>query len=149
MKPFGNNVTSVLAHANFVNIASKAFDAGQTLPQMLISACKRYGDGTAFSHLDCSLSFGEINRPSADFAAYLRNGLGLQTGSRVAIMLPNLLQYRVALLGVLRADLIAVLVNPMYTARELKHQLKDSGSTVLSCSIILALLQPNPLMARR
>ena len=131
MKPFGNNVTSVLAQANFVNIASKAFDAGQTLPQMLISACERYGDRPAFTHLDCRLSFGEINKLSADFAAYLRNGLGLQAGSRVAIMLPNLLQYPVALLGVLRADLIAVLVNPMYTARELKHQLKDSGSTVL------------------
>ena len=131
MKPFGNNVTSVLAQADFINIASKAFDAGQTLPQMLISACERYGDRPAFTHLDCRLSFGEINKLSADFAAYLRNGLGLQAGSRVAIMLPNLLQYPVALLGVLRADLIAVLVNPMYTARELKHQLKDSGSTVL------------------
>ena len=131
MKPFGSNITSVLAQADFVNIASKAFDTGQTLPQMLISACERYGDRTAFTNLDCSLSFAEINRLSADFAAYLRNGLGLQAGSRVAIMLPNLLQYPVALLGVLRADLIAVLVNPMYTARELKHQLKDSGSTVL------------------
>ena len=131
MKPFGSNITSVLAQDDFVNIASKAFDAGQTLPQMLISACERYGDRTAFTNLDCSLSFAEINRLSADFAAYLRNGLGLQAGSRVAIMLPNLLQYPVALLGVLRADLIAVLVNPMYTARELKHQLKDSGSTVL------------------
>ena len=149
MKPFGSNITSVLAQADFPNVASKAFDTGQTLPQLLISACERYGDRPAFTNLDCSLSFVDVNRLSADFSAYLRNGLGLQAGSRVAIMLPNLLQYPVALLGVLRADLIAVLVNPMYTARELKHQLKDSGSTVLSCSIILALLQPNPLMARR
>ncbi len=131
MKPFGSNVTSVLAQADFRNVASKAFDAGETLPQILISACERYGDRPAFSNLDHTLSFNDVNRLSADFASYLRNGLGLQAGSRVAIMLPNLLQYPVALLGVLRADLIAVLVNPMYTARELKHQLKDSGSTVL------------------
>jgi len=131
MPSFGSNVTSALAQADFVNIASKAFDAGQTLPQMLIAACDRYGERPAFTNLDCTLSFNDVNRLSADFASYLRHGLGLQPGSRVAIMLPNLLQYPVALLGVLRADLIAVLVNPMYTERELKHQLKDSGSTVL------------------
>ena len=131
IKPFGSNITSTLAQADFVNIASKAFDTEQSLPQMLISACERYGERPAFTNLDCTLSFNEVNRLSSDFASYLRHGLGLQPGSRVAIMLPNLLQYPAALLGVLRADLIAVLVNPMYTARELKHQLKDSGSTVL------------------
>jgi len=131
MKPFGSNVTSTLAQADFVNVASKAFDKGETLPQMLIAACERYGDRPAFTNLDCTISFNDVNRLSADFASYLRHGLGIQSGSRVAIMLPNLLQYPVALLGVLRADLIAVLVNPMYTARELKHQLKDSGATVL------------------
>ena len=131
MKPFGSNITSPLAQTDFMNVATKAFDAGQTIPKMLISACERYGDRPAFSNLDQTLSFNDINRLSANFASYLRNGLGLQAGSRVAIMLPNVLQYPVALLGVLRADLIAVLVNPMYTARELKHQLKDSGSTVL------------------
>jgi long-chain acyl-CoA synthetase len=131
MAAFGNNVKSVLAQADFSNIATKAFDEGQTLPEMLISACQRYGDRPAFTNLDCRLSFNDINRLSADFAAYLRGGLGLQAGDRVAIMLPNVLQYPVALLGVLRADLIAVPVNPMYTTRELKHQLKDSGSAVL------------------
>jgi len=131
MKPFGSNIASVLSQPDFRNVASKAFDAGETIPQMLVSACERYGDRPAFTNLDHTLSFNEVNRLSADFASYLRNGLGLQAGSRVAIMLPNVLQYPVALLGVLRADLIAVLVNPMYTARELKHQLKDSGSTVL------------------
>lgn len=131
MKPFGSNVTSPLAQADFVNIASQAFDDGQTLPKMLIAACERYGNRPAFTNLDCTISFNDVNRLSADFASYLRADLGLKPGDRVAIMLPNLLQYPVALLGVLRADLIAVLVNPMYTARELKHQLKDSGSSVL------------------
>jgi long-chain acyl-CoA synthetase len=130
-KPFGSNKPSVLAQAEFPNIASQAFDAGQSLPQLLIAACERYGERPAVSNLGCRLSFNDINRLSADFAAYLRHGLGLAPGERVAIMLPNLLQYPVAVLGVLRADLVAVLVNPMYTARELRHQLADSGASVL------------------
>ncbi len=96
MKPFGSNITSPLAQTDFMNVATKAFDAGQTIPQMLISACERYGDRPAFSNLDQTLSFNDINRLSANFASYLRNGLGLQAGSRVAIMLPNVLQYPVA-----------------------------------------------------
>ena len=130
-KPFGQNVPSVLAQPTFPNIATQAFDAGLTLPQLLVNACELNADRTAVSNLGCRLSFNEINRLSADFAAYLRHGLGLAPGERVAIMLPNLLQYPVALLGVLRADLVAVLVNPLYTARELRHQLADSGASVL------------------
>ena len=130
-KPFGTNVTSTLAQSDFVNVATRAFDTRQTLPQMLIEACERHGERPAASNLDHSLSFAELNRLSADLAAYLRNGLGLQAGERVAIMLPNLLQYPVAVLGVLRADLVAVLVNPMYTASELQTQLSDSGASVL------------------
>ncbi len=131
VKPFGSNVTSALAQAEFVDVASSAFDSGQTVPQMLIAACERHADRPAATNLGRTLSFGEVNRLSGDLAAYLRNGLGLQPGERVAIMLPNLLQYPVAVLGVLRADLIAVLVNPLYTARELKHQLADSGAAAL------------------
>ncbi len=130
-RPFGTDVVSPLAQADFVNVGTRAFDAGQTLPQMLIEACERHGERPAVTNLDHILSFAEVNRLSADLAAYLRNGLGLQVGERVAIMLPNLLQYPVAVLGVLRADLVAVLVNPMYTARELRHQLADSGASVL------------------
>ncbi len=130
-KPFGSNVTSPLAQAEFVSVGTRAFDTGQTLPQMLIEACERHADRPAATNLDHSLGFADVNRLSADLAAYLRNGLGLQAGERVAIMLPNLLQYPVAVLGVLRADLVAVLVNPMYTARELQHQLSDSGASVL------------------
>jgi long-chain acyl-CoA synthetase len=120
-----------LAKADFHNIATAAIAAGKTLPQMLSEACLRYGGRPAFTNLDHSLSFADIERISADLAAYLRGGLGLDAGARVAIMLPNLLQYPVAVLGVTRADLIAVLVNPMYTARELKHQLIDSGASAL------------------
>jgi long-chain acyl-CoA synthetase len=123
--------TSPLAKPDFENIAGAAIESGQTLPQMLIAACKRYADKPAFTNLDHSLTFAELDKLSADLAAQLRGGLGLAAGDRVAIMVPNLLQFPVALLGVLRADLIAVLVNPMYTARELHHQLADSGARVL------------------
>jgi long-chain acyl-CoA synthetase len=130
-KPFGTNVTSVLAKADFVNVATQAMDSRQTVPQMLIAACERHADRPAATNLDHTISYGDVNRLSADLAAFLRNGLKLQAGERVAIMLPNLLQYPVAVLGVLRADLVAVLVNPLYTARELHHQLADSGASVL------------------
>jgi long-chain acyl-CoA synthetase len=130
-KPFGTNVTSVLAKADFVNVATQAMDSRQTVPQMLIAACERHADRPAATNLDHTISYGDVNRLSADLAAFLRNGLKLQAGDRVAIMLPNLLQYPVAVLGVLRADLVAVLVNPLYTARELHHQLADSGASVL------------------
>ncbi len=120
-----------LAKADFDDVATAAIAAGQTLPQMLIEACRRYGRRPAFTNLEHTLSFADIERSSADLAAYLRGGLKLEAGARVAIMLPNLLQYPVAVLAVIRADLVAVLVNPLYTARELKHQLNDSGATAL------------------
>ena len=131
IKPFGQNTASVLAQPGFINVASDAFDAGQTLPQMLIAACQRHAGRPAFSNLDHTINYGDVDRLSSDLASYLRHGLGLQAGERVAIMLPNLLQYPVAVLGTLRADLVAVLVNPLYTARELRHQLADSGAAVL------------------
>lgn len=131
IKPFGNNVSSVLAQPGFNNVASDAFDSGQTLPQMLIAACQRHAERPAFTNLDHTLSFADVERMSDDLASYLRNGLRLEAGERVAIMLPNLLQYPVAVLGTLRADLVAVLVNPLYTARELRHQLADSGAAAL------------------
>jgi long-chain acyl-CoA synthetase len=131
MKPFGSNTRSVLTQADFANVASRAMDAGYTVPQMLIAACERHARRPAFTSLGCSLSYGDIDRLSADLAAFLRHGLELEPGDRVALMLPNLLQYPVALLGVLRADLVLVPVNPMYTARELHHQLADSGASAL------------------
>ncbi len=130
-QPFGSNVRSALAQPDFSDFASRAFDQGQTLPQLLIAACQRWGKRPAVSNLDHTLSYDDINQQSADLAAYLRHGLKLAAGERVAIMLPNLLQYPVALLAVLRADLVAVLVNPLYTVRELRHQLADSGAALL------------------
>lgn len=128
---YGSHTHSPLAKSEFVNIASQAIADGLTLAEMLIAACAKYGTRPAFTNLGHTLSFDEVERRSADLAAYLRTSLYLQAGDRVAIMMPNLLQYPIAVLGVLRADLVMVLVNPLYTARELRHQLKDSGAAAL------------------
>jgi len=102
-----------------------------SLKDMLEQSCGRYQKRPAFTNMGVTLSYGELDRLSRDFGAYLRHGIGLNRGERVAIMLPNLLQYPVALFGVLRAGLVVVNVNPLYTARELQHQLADSGAAAV------------------
>ncbi len=94
-------------------------------------ACARYGHLPAFTNMGTSLSFAQLDALSRAFAAWLQTRSGLKAGDRVALMLPNLLQYPVALFGVLRAGMIVVNTNPLYTARELEHQLKDSGATAI------------------
>jgi long-chain acyl-CoA synthetase len=91
----------------------------------------KYPTVAAFTCMGKSLSYGEVDLLSRKFASYLQNDLGLKKGDRVAIMLPNILQYPVALFGILRAGMVVVNVNPLYTARELEHQLKDSGSKAI------------------
>jgi long-chain acyl-CoA synthetase len=102
-----------------------------SIGQMVEQSAQRYASQPAFENFGVTLSFADTERLSRDFAAYLQTGLGLRKGDRVALMLPNLLQYPVALFGVLRAGLVAVSVNPLYTARELEHQLKDSGAVAI------------------
>ena len=80
--------------------------------------------------MDKSISYGDLDAMSRDFAAYLQ-GTGLKFGDRVAIMMPNVLQYPVAAAGVLRAGMTVVNVNPLYTPRELEHQLNDSGAEAI------------------
>lgn len=77
------------------------------------------------------MTYRKLEERSRAFAAYLQEGLGLQKGDRVALMMPNLLQYPVALFGILRAGMIVVNVNPLYTPRELEHQLNDSGAAAI------------------
>jgi len=102
-----------------------------SLKDIFEKSCARFRDLPAYGNMSVSMSYGELDRLSRDFAAWLQNGLGLGKGERVAIMLPNLLQYPVALFGMLRAGLTVVNVNPLYTVRELEHQLDDSGATVI------------------
>lgn len=103
----------------------------KTLNALAEASFARWRDRPAFTSLGVTLTYGEIDRRSAAFAAFLRLKLGLQPGERVAIMLPNLLQYPVAFFGVLRAGLVVVNVNPLYTAAELEFQLTDSGAVAL------------------
>ena len=95
--------------------------------------CRLFNTLPAYSNFGHSISYSELDELSTAFAAYLQNTLALKKGDRVALMMPNVLQYPVALFGVLRAGLIAVNVNPLYTPRELAHQLKDSGA----CAIVI------------
>jgi len=102
-----------------------------SLAHMFDESAERYSHLPAFANMGASLSFSELNIESYNFAAYLQTELGLVKGDRVAIMLPNILQFPVALYGVLRAGLVAVDVNPLYTAHELEHYLKDSGAKAI------------------
>jgi long-chain acyl-CoA synthetase len=102
-----------------------------SLRGMLEESCRRYAKRPAFSNMGVAVTYGEFDRLSRNFSAYLQQVLGLRRGDRVAIMLPNLLQYPVALFGALRAGMVVVSVNPLYTARELQHQLADSGAVAI------------------
>ena len=102
-----------------------------SLAHMFDECAERHSHLPAFANMGASISFSELNIESYNFAAYLQAELGLVKGDRVAIMLPNLLQFPVALYGVLRAGLVAVDVNPLYTSRELSHYLKDSGAKAI------------------
>jgi long-chain acyl-CoA synthetase len=102
-----------------------------SIVSVLQSSLEKYRDRPAFSNMGRSMTYAQLDEYSKQFAAYLLGELKLKKGDRVAIMMPNCLQYPVATFGVLRAGLTVVNTNPMYTARELKHQLVDSGATVI------------------
>ena len=92
---------------------------------------EKFGSKPAFQNMDKTLSYTETGKLVTDFATYLQNELKLPRGERVAIMMPNVLQYPIALFGALKAGLVVVNTNPLYTPRELEHQLNDSGATTI------------------
>jgi long-chain acyl-CoA synthetase len=98
---------------------------------MLEYCFDEYPDLPSYTNMGMTLTYRELDTLSLKFACYLQSELGLTRGERVAIMLPNILQYPVVLCGIFRAGLVAVNVNPLYTARELEHQLKDSGAKAI------------------
>lgn len=106
-------------------------DEFPSIVAVLKNACDKYSDNPAFSNFGKSITYAEVDRLSTQFANYLLHDLKLKKGDRVALMMPNILQYPIAIFGVLRAGLTVVNTNPMYTARELKHQLVDSGAKVI------------------
>ncbi len=106
-------------------------DQYTSILDLLDKTFAKFGDKPAFHNLGCSLSFAELDLQSRAFAAFLQGLPGMVKGERVAIMSPNLLQYPVVLIGILRAGMTVVNVNPLYTPRELEHQLKDSGARAI------------------
>src|SRR5687767_2771907 len=103
----------------------------RSLKHMLEDCFTRFADRTAFVQMGREMSYRQLDELSRGFAAWLQKSAGLKKGDRIAIMLPNVLQYPIALLGALRAGLIVVNTNPLYTARELEHQLVDSGAEAI------------------
>lgn len=106
----------------------------RSVRDMIEFSVREFADRPAYTNMGTTMTFADLDRLSMEFAGYLQKDLKLMKGERVAIMLPNVLQYPVVLCGIFRAGLVAVNVNPLYTARELKHQLADSGA---KCSVIL------------
>ena len=106
-------------------------DEYTSLKEIFEQSCGKFAELPAYGNMGVSITYRQLDRASREFGAYLQKVIGLQKGDRVAIMLPNLLQYPVALFGVLRVGMTVVNVNPMYTARELDYQLNDSGATAI------------------
>lgn len=101
-----------------------------SLATLLTKSCDQYSNRVAYSNFGCDITYSELNRLSRNFGAYLQQ-LSLEKGARVAIMMPNILQYPVAIFGALRAGYVVVNTNPLYTPDELIHQINDSGAEVL------------------
>lgn len=118
---------------NYPPNAEKTIDVTkyESLVEMFEAAVKRHPDMPAYINMGQVLTFRKLEERSRAFAAYLQNELRLEKGERVALMMPNLLQYPIALFGALRAGLVIVNVNPLYTPRELEHQLNDSGAKAI------------------
>lgn len=102
-----------------------------SIVDLLESTFHKFATKPAFHNMGKTITYAELDRLSYQFACFLQNDLKLARGDRVAIMMPNLLQYPIAMFGVLRAGMVAVNCNPLYTARELEHQLKDSGAKAI------------------
>lgn len=119
--------------ASYVPGTPETIDNGghDSLRDMIEEKCREHTDRPAYANMGVELTFGDMLRLSGDLGAFLQHEAGLQKGDRVALMMPNILQYPVALFAALRAGMTVVNVNPLYTERELEHQLKDSGATAI------------------
>ena len=106
-------------------------DQYASLKELVEEACAKHRAFPAYTNMGATLSYAQLDELSRAFGAWLQHKAGLSAGDRVAIMLPNILQYPIALFGVLRAGMVVVNTNPLYTPRELEHQLKDSGAKAI------------------
>lgn len=103
----------------------------RSIAEILDFSIRKFANRPAFHCMGTTMTFAQIDQASRRFASYLQQQLGLKKGDRIALMMPNILQYPIALYGALRAGLVVVNVNPLYTPRELEHQLKDSGASTI------------------
>lgn len=108
-----------------------SYDKYKSVLDIFEHACRRYADRPAFTNMGFTITYGQLDKLSADFAAYLQNHTTLKRGDRIALQMPNLIQYPIALFGSMRAGLIVVNTNPLYTAREMEHQFNDAGCKAL------------------
>jgi long-chain acyl-CoA synthetase len=106
-------------------------NAHRSLVHLLEMAMKKYADKPAFRSFGQTLTYADVDLQSRNFAAYLQTKLGVKKGDRIAVMMPNLLAFPIAFLGIIRTGAAQVNVNPLYTPRELEHQLKDAGVKVM------------------
>ncbi|AHL76486.1 long-chain fatty acid--CoA ligase [Stutzerimonas stutzeri] len=120
-------------------------DEYRNIQAVLKQSCELFADKPAFSNLGRTLTYGELYTLSGEFAAYLQQHTDLQPGDRIAVQLPNLIQYPVVVFGAMRAGLIVVNTNPLYTAREMEHQFNDSGVKALVCLANMAHLAEDVL----
>jgi len=121
-----------------------------SINELLETTFQKFSSRPSFHNMGTTLTYSDIERLSRKFASYLQNDLKLQKGDRVALMMPNILQYPIALFGVLRAGMVAVNVNPLYTGRELEHQLKDAECKAIvifanSASVLEKVIQNTPV----
>lgn len=105
--------------------------AYKSVVEVFERSCKKYADRPAFSNMGVTITYAQLDRYSAAFAAYLQQQTDLKAGDRIAVQMPNLIQYPIAVFGAIRAGLIVVNTNPLYTTREMRHQFKDSGARAL------------------
>ncbi len=108
-------------------------DQYSNILDVLKHSCQRFADKPAFSNLGKTITYGEMYKLSGQFAAYLQKNTDLQPGDRIAIQMPNVLQYPIAVFGAMRAGYVVVNTNPLYTPREMEHQFNDSGAKLLIC----------------
>ncbi|WP_236207986.1 long-chain-fatty-acid--CoA ligase FadD1 [Pseudomonas tohonis] len=120
-------------------------DAYPNIQAVLKESCQRFADKPAFSNLGKTITYGELYELSGAFAAYLQQNTDLQPGDRIAVQLPNVLQYPIVVFGALRAGLTVVNTNPLYTAREMEHQFNDAGAKALVCLANMAHLAQDVL----
>jgi long-chain acyl-CoA synthetase len=107
------------------------FSTHASLKCVIEECCRKFADRRAFTNMGVSLTYAELERLGEQFGSYLRNVAGLERGDRLALMMPNVLQYPICVFGAMRSGIVIVNVNPMYTPRELEHQLSDSGAKAI------------------